>query len=230
MKKKNTDLWLINKRDSGKIKVTTRCVVVPPSPTHSNDDEESTSLNVDANKNISSSTSYNIESNAKLQNISITPGTKTYNYARNRSTTRSWPAIHNSLSSPHVTTKTEPQPSKNEHRKSSAAYDFDQIFGLNNANYQKFLASHRKSSHFEIGSVDKSPSIYDLQHFGQDQQQKQDLTTQGGPCFSAQPATIFLLLTLLVTTIGTSFLCGAIMTGGFHSDAIWNFETKPAFY
>lgn len=228
MKKKNTDLWLINRRDSGNVKVTTRCVLVPPSPTHSNDDEENSSLN----KNISTSTSYNIERYAKLHNVSISPSTKSYNYSRNRSTTRSWPAIHNSFSTPHVTTKTEQQPSKNENRKSSAAYDFDQIFGLNNANYQKFLASHRKSSIFEIGSADKSPSIYDLQQCDQDQQHKQDSSNRDSLCFSAQPVTVFLLLTLLVTAIGTTILCGAIMSGEAHNlfiQRIFTWKTLSTF-
>lgn len=103
--------------------------------------------------------------------------------------------------------------SKNECRKSSVAYDFDQIFGLNNANYQKFLASHRKSSIFEIGSAEKSPSISDLQQCDQDRQHKQGLTNRESFCFNAQLSTVFLFLTLIVTAIGTTMLCGAIMTG-----------------
>jgi hypothetical protein len=144
-------------------------------------------------------------------------------YTRNRSTTRSWPVIYrnNSLTNQQNNnsnyylepncTKTEQLQSRSEQqkRKSTHQYDFDQIFGLNNANYQQYLASHRKSSNFNFDpGYDKSPSIYDMQQ----NQDSPEQTQTGGFC-SAPPTIIFLLLTLIMTTSATSMLCAAFLTG-----------------
>lgn len=215
-------------RASGKVKVTT--IVVPPSPAYSDDEDDITNSNVDSNNN-TSPTSKNTESNAQLYNVCVSPSTESHTYTRNRSTTRSWPVIHrtNSLSNPqsylepHVTTKAEQLHNKSEQkqRKSTHQYDFDQIFGLNNANYQQYLASHRKSSIFDIGPVDKSPSVYDLQHLNHDQPSKHDQQTSY--CCSAPPAIIFLLLTLTVTTVATAMLSCAIMTDHWEN-VVWEKE------
>jgi hypothetical protein len=146
-------------------------------------------------------------------------------YTRNRSTTRSWPVIYrnNSLTNQQQShylepnqpcTKTEQLQSRSEHqkRKSSHQYDFDQIFGLNNANYQQYLATHRKSSHFDTAGYDKSPSIYDMQQHTQEGDAEQTQTS--GFC-NTPPTIIFLLVTLLMTTSATSMLCAAFLTGKF---------------
>lgn len=226
MKKKETDLWLTKSRVSGKIKVTT--IVVPPSPAHSNDEDDDTNPNVDSNNN-TSPTSKNTESNAQPSDVCTSPSDDTHTYTRNRSTTRSWPVIHRNTSlsnpqnylEPHVTTKAEQLYNKSEQRqrKSTHQYDFDQIFGLNNANYQQYLASHRKSSIFDIGPVDKSPSIYDLQHLNHDQPSKE----QSSFCCSPSPAIIFLLFTLVVTTVATGMLSCAIMTDHWEN-VVWEKE------
>jgi hypothetical protein len=102
-------------------------------------------------------------------------------------------------------------------RKSSHQYDFDQIFGLNNANYQQYLASCRKPSSCEIG-YDKSPSIYDMQHVNQEAPEQ---TEQSGVFCSTPPTVIFLLLTLLMTITATTCLCAAIMTDHWEN-VIWD--------
>jgi hypothetical protein len=155
--------------------------------------------------------------------FTFTPSCSESHYTRNRSTTRSWPVIYrnNSLTNQQQQqsnflepnqqyTKTEQLQSRSEHqkRKSSHQYDFDQIFGLNNANYQQYLATHRKSSHFETG-YDKSPSIYDMQQHTQERDVEQTQTS--GFC-NAPPTIIFLLVTLLMTTSATSMLCAAFLT------------------
>lgn len=200
---------------------------MPPSPTQS-DSDENPDFNVDNNNNTSPTSNHN-DFNAQ-QDIpsTISPSTESH-YTRNRSTTRSWPVIYrnNSLSNqqnylePNVTSKTEQLQSKTEQkqRKSTHQYDFDQIFGLNNANYQQYLASHRKqSSVCDIG-YDKSPSIYDMQHLNQESPQQ---TTSGVFC-SAPPTVIFLLLTLLMTTTATAMLCAAIMTDHWEN-VMWDKE------
>lgn len=214
------------------MKVTTRCIVVPPSPAHSEPDDDE-DFNVDDNNNTSlispASNPNNDFSNAQQDSCTaISPSTETdHNYTRNRSTTRSWPVIYrnNSLSSQPTnylepSTKTEQLLSKSElKRKSTHQYDFDQIFGLNNANYQQYLASHRKQSSCDIGGYDKSPSIYDMQHPSQDS----PVQAQSGVFCSAPPTVIFLLLTLLMTTTATSMLCAAIMTDHWEN-VIWDKE------
>lgn len=114
--------------------------------------------------------------------------------------------------------KTEQLQSKNESkRKSTHQYDFDQIFGLNNANYQQYLATHRASS-FAVG-CDKSPSVYDMQHLNQETPPQ----TQTNVFCSTPPTVIFLLLTLLMTTTATAMLCAAIMTDHWEN-IIWDKE------
>lgn len=236
MKKKDTDLWLVRNRASGKVKVTTRCIVVPPSPTDVESDRSScdvTDTNNNNNININSPT-LNLQTDFNAQQDIPSPCTESanHNYPRNRSTTRSWPVIYrnNSLSSnttsnflePSTASKTEQLLSKSEQkRKSTHQYDFDQIFGLNNVNYQQYLASVRKqSSGFgEFGGYDKSPSIYDMQHVNHPEQNEQ---TQTSFC-STPPTVIFLLLTLLMTTTATAMLCAAIMTDHWEN-IVWDGE------
>ncbi|KAG5681906.1 hypothetical protein PVAND_011310 [Polypedilum vanderplanki] len=215
-----------------KIKVTTRCVVVPPSPENSDDEED---YNVDSNKNS--------DNNSNINSTPISPSTNQpkdifyaqptpdcsqaqssseSTYTRNRSTTRSWPVIYrnNSLTNQQQQsnflepnqqyTKTEQLQSRSvqQKRKSTHQYDFDQIFGLNNANYQQYLATHRKSSNFDTG-YDKSPSIYDMQQHTQEGEVEQ---TQTSTFCHTPPTIIFLLVTLLMTTSATSMLCAAFLT------------------
>lgn len=228
MKKKDTDLWLVRNRASGKVKVTTRCVVVPPSPTQSDSDDENTELNVDNNNNNNTSpTTTQYDFPDAQQDDSCTSPSKSH-YTRNRSTTRSWPVIYrnNSISTTQnylepaaqITSKTEQLQTKSEQkRKSSHQYDFDQIFGLNNANYQQYLATCRKASTCEALGYDKSPSIYDMQNLTQESPTQ----TRSNIFCSAPPTVIFLLLTLLMTTTATSMLCAAIMTDHWEN-VIWD--------
>lgn len=219
-------------RASGKVKVTTRCIVVPPSPTEVEPLEritcDVTDTNNNSNNNINHSPStLNLQPdffNAQQDSTISSPSTENsnHNYTRNRSTTRSWPVIYrnNSLSSNYLepSSKTEQLLSKSEHkRKSTHQYDFDQIFGLNNVNYQQYLASVRKQSACgEFGGYDKSPSIYDMQHVNQETNEQ----TQTSFC-SAPPTVIFLLLTLLMTTTATAMLCAAIMTDHWEN-IVWD--------
>jgi len=211
---------------SQKVKVTTRCIVVPPSPTHSDDvDEDDDDGDVDSNNNDRTPTpdadadqadAFNAQQQQPIPTDCTTdPSTTTNQYTRNRSTTRSWPVIYrnNSVSYSSSTqhqqllepsSKTEQLQNK---RKSSHQYDFDQIFGLNNANYQQYLASaSRKAS---ACNYDKSPSIYDMQHIQNVENDEQ--TQSSGICY-VPPTVIFLFITLLMTTSATSMLCAAIMT------------------
>lgn len=233
MKKKDTDLWLVRNRASGKVKVATRCVVVPPSPTQKtpDDDEDDADNN---NNPLNSPTFNNLPDSFNAQKSSCTsPNSAEPNpYTRNRSTTRSWPVIYrnNSLSNQSTylepsfiqqqqsqpTSKTEQLQSK---RKSTHQYDFDQIFGLNNANYQQYLSTYRKASNCEVG-FDKSPSIYDMQHPNQETVEQ---TQTSGFC-SAPPTVIFLLLTLLMTTSATAMLCAAIMTDHWEN-VTWDIDS-----
>jgi hypothetical protein len=212
------------------VKVTTRCVIVPPSPTDSQDDDDNPDFNVDDNNNnptISPTTLQSEFFNAQ-QDSCTSPSTESSTYTRNRSTTRSWPVIYRNNSLPchqnyldpsHAASKTEQLLSKSElKRKSTHQYDFDQIFGLNNANYQQYLASVRKQSSCDFG-YDKSPSIYDMQHASQEN----PVQTQTSACCIAPPTVIFLLLTLLMTTTATSMLCAAIMTDHWEN-VIWDKE------
>lgn len=223
MKKKDTDLWLVRSRASGKVKVTTRCIIVPPSPDPSDLDDEAdcnADCNADPNNNNNntSPTQNQNDFTAQSENDCTSPSTESNPYTRNRSTTRSWPVIYrnNSLSSQpnfldpsQATSKMEQLQTKTDHkRKSSHQYDFDQIFGLNNANYQQYLATCRKASSCEVG-FEKSPSLYDMQHLNQEAPVQ---TQSGSACCSAPPTVIFLLLTLLMTTTATSMLCASIMT------------------
>lgn len=208
--------------------MTTRCIVVPPSPTQSEPDDDSTDFHVDSNNNSNSPTtnpeceSFDAEHDSCT---SIIPSAESnHNYTRNRSTTRSWPVIYrnNSLSAQQHNylepSKTEQLQVKSESkRKSTHQYDFDQIFGLNNVNYQQYLAQCRKQSSCDVG-YDKSPSIYDMQHPSQESPENQ---TQSGAFCSAPPTVIFLLLTLLMTTTATSMLCAAIMTDHWEN-VIWD--------
>lgn len=220
MKKKDTDLWLVRNRASGKVKVTTRCIVVPPSPTHPESDDDNTDFN--SNNNSSPTSNHNDFSNAQQENsCTNSPSTESH-YTRNRSTTRSWPVIYRNDSLASQPTFLEP--SKTEQlqskRKSTHQYDFDQIFGLNNANYQQYLATCRKASSCEVGyDKSQSPSIYDMQNVSQDN----PVQTQPGAYCSAPPTVIFLLLTLLMTTTATSMLCAAIMTDHWEN-VIWDKE------
>lgn len=198
--------------------------MVPPSPTQTDSDDDNAAIDDNNNTTpkspISPSTCPNDYFNA--QQDSASPSTESHSYTRNRSTTRSWPVIYrnNSLASQQNSyleppSKTEQLQSKNEHkRKSTHQYDFDQIFGLNNANYQQYLATCRKQSIFEIG-LDKSPSVYDLQNPESPEQ------TQTNAFCNAPPTVIFLLLTLLITTTATSMLCAAIMTDHWEN-VIWD--------
>lgn len=227
VKKKDTDLWLV--RNRGSVKVNTRCIVVPPSPINPTS-SDAVDFRVDNHNNSpsqhSDAESLNAEFHQQPQdtNCASSSGSES-NYSRNRSTTRSWPVIYrnNSLQSSHNnylepnSTKTEQLLSRNEQqkRKSTHQYDFDQIFGLNNANYQQYLASHRKSSNFETSiCYDKSPSIYDMQqHVGStaNNQNNPQQTQNGGYC-NAPPTVVLLLLTLIMTTSATSMLCAAFLT------------------
>jgi len=96
-------------------------------------------------------------------------------------------------------------------RKSTHQYDFDQIFGLNNSNYQQYLTTQKKSDNFDC-IRDKSPSFYDMQsHHNQENSQQ---TQVSGFC-NTPPIIIFLLITLIMTTSATSMLCAAFLTGKF---------------
>jgi hypothetical protein len=226
-------------RASGKVKVTTRCIVVPPSPTEQDSERnlcDVTDTNNNSNNNSRSPSTLNLQPdffNAQQDNNNSTspcttePTIDHNNYTRNRSTTRSWPVIYrnNSLSSNFLepSSKTEQLLIKSgqQKRKSTHQYDFDQIFGLNNVNYQQYLASVRKQSACgggEFGGYDKSPSIYDMQHVNQESNEQ----TQTGFC-SAPPTVIFLLLTLLMTTTATAMLCAAIMTDHWEN-IVWDGE------
>lgn len=203
---------------------------MPPSPTEL-ETERSLGHVIDTNNNsnnIISPSTLNLQPdffNAQQEN-STSPCTEKidHNYTRNRTTTRSWPVIYrnNSLSSNFLdpSSKIEQLLSKSEQkRKSTHQYDFDQIFGLNNVNYQQYLASVRKQSACgEFAGYDKSPSIYDMQHVNQESNEQ----TQTGFC-SAPPTVIFLLLTLLMTTTATAMLCAAIMTDHWEN-IIWDGE------
>lgn len=203
------------------MKVTTRCVVVPPSPTQSEPDDDCTEFHIDSNNNSNNPKSPVSPSANPIDFFNAQPEatspTSESNYTRNRSTTRSWPVIYrnNSLSAQPTFLDPSNTPSKTEQllikseqkRKSTHQYDFDQIFGLNNANYQQYLATCRKQSTFDVGGYDKSPSLYDMQHIQESPEQ-----TQTGAFCNAPPTVIFLLLTLLMTTTATSMLCAAIMT------------------
>jgi hypothetical protein len=216
----------VRNRGSGKVTVTTRCVVVPPSPDKTDDDdddddndddeEDDLVLDVDTNNNNSNQ---QIKSPQDSQTDSCAQSPCDTQYTRNRSTTRSWPVIYrnNSLLShnnnhnylePNFTKTEKLQTRSEQKRKSTHQYDFDQIFGLNNANYQQYLASHRKSSNFDPG-FDKSPSIYDMQQHHNSENPEQ--TQTGGFC-NAPPTVIFLLITLIMTTSATSMLCAAFLT------------------
>lgn len=227
MKKKDTDLWLVKSRASGKVKVTTRCIIVPPSPDHSDPDDDADCKADTNNNNTSPTQNQNDFFTAQSENDCTSPSTERNPYTRNRSTTRSWPVIYrnNSLSSQQTfldpsqaESKTEQLQTRTEHkRKSSHQYDFDQIFGLNNANYQQYLATCRKASSCEVG-FEKSPSVYDMQHLNQEAPVQ---TQSGSACCSAPPTVIFLLLTLLMTTTATSMLCASIMTDHWEN-VIWD--------
>lgn len=198
---------------------------MPPSPTQPDSDDERTDFNIDNNNNSNNpkspiSPTSNPADFFNAQQDATSPSTEPNNYTRNRSTTRSWPVIYrnNSLSSQQTFLEPSPAPSKTEQlqtksehkRKSTHQYDFDQIFGLNNANYQQYLATCRKQSRCDVGDItyDKSPSLYDMQNPSQEDPEQ----TQAGVFCSAPPTVIFLLLTLLMTTTATSMLCAAIMT------------------
>lgn len=203
---------------------------MPPSPNECEeyddvDDNNNNSNNSNINpypiSNSPSTNQLQQDSSHTQQQDSCTPtNSSETSYTRNRSTTRSWPVIYrnNSLPSQHNNflepnqanyTKTEQLQTRSElKRKSTHQYDFDQIFGLNNANYQQYLASHRKSSNFECG-YDKSPSIYDMQHHNQESPEQ---TQTSGFC-NTPPTVIFLLITLIMTTSATSMLCAAFLTG-----------------
>jgi hypothetical protein len=203
---------------------------VPPSPINPTP-SDAVDFKVDSNNNNSPSPqqqpdedSQHVEYYQEPQETcaSSSSGTESY-YTRNRNTTRSWPVIYrnNSLQTSNnylepTATKTEQLQARNEHqkRKSTHQYDFDQIFGLNNANYQQYLASHRKSSNFESSIFfDKSPSIYDMQqHTNGGGNQSSSEQTQNGGCCYAPPTVILLLLTLIMTTSATAMLCAAFLT------------------
>lgn len=198
--------------------MTTRCIVVPPSPINPTP-SDAVDFKVDNNNNSPSpqkpdEDSLHVEYYQEPQETcaSESSGSESY-YTRNRNTTRSWPVIYrnNSLQNsnnylePNNQTKTEQLQARNEQqkRKSTHQYDFDQIFGLNNANYQQYLATHRKSSNFDFSSTyfDKSPSIYDMQqHTGATGNQNNSEQTQTGGVCNAPPTIILLLLTLIMTT------------------------------
>lgn len=217
-------------RNRGSVKVTTRCIVVPPSPINPTL-SDAVDFKVDSNNNNSPSPqqqqpdedSQHVEYYQEPQETcASSSGSESY-YTRNRNTTRSWPVIYrnNSLQTSNNylepnTTKTEQLQARNEQqkRKSTHQYDFDQIFGLNNANYQQYLASHRKSSNFESSIFfDKSPSIYDMQQHTNNSgnQNSSEQTQNGGFCY-APPTVILLLLTLIMTTSATAMLCAAFLT------------------
>lgn len=214
--------------------MTTRCIVVPPSPLHPTP-SDAVDFKVDGNNNSPSPQQLTDEDSLHVElyqepqeeeeeeTCVSSSGTESY-YTRNRNTTRSWPVIyrnnslHNSSNNylePNAT-KTEQLQARNEHqkRKSSHQYDFDQIFGLNNANYQQYLASHRKSSNFDSSIYfDKSPSVYDMQQhtISGGNQNSSEQTQTGGYC-NAPPTVILLLLTLIMTTSATAMLCAAFLT------------------
>ena len=152
MKKKETDLWLIKKRESEKSKESTKCIVVPSSSTHdSNIDFDSKEHDDKVEKNPILNTSLSCQQNSscssqKFSQSSFSETNKT-NYARNSSTTRSWPVIHRNISqitpqqvnSSFLESNISSSNTKTEHlqlkaeqqkRKSTHQYDFDQIFGI----------------------------------------------------------------------------------------------------
>jgi hypothetical protein len=202
---------------------------VPPSPINPTS-SDAVDFKVDNNNNSPSPqpqqfdvNSFNVEchqqppdSCASSDNNS-TSGTES-NYARNRSTTRSWPVIYrnNSLHSNYLepnSTKTEQLQSRNEQhkRKSTHQYDFDVI----NANYHQYLASHRKSSNFDTSTCyDKSPSIYDMQQYNSAANNSQNSSerAQNGSFCNIPPTIALLLVTLIMTTSATSMLCAAFLT------------------
>jgi hypothetical protein len=221
-------------KNRGSVKVTTRCIVVPPSPINPTS-ADAVDFKVDNNNNspspqqqqlqeLDTDSLFNVEchqqppdSCASSDNNS-TSGTESY-YARNRSTTRSWPVIyrnnslHNNYLEPNPT-KTEQLQSRNEQhkRKSTHQYDFDQI----NANYQQYLASHRKSSNFDTSTCyDKSPSIYDMQQYNSStasNNQSSSERAQNGNFCNVPPTIALLFVTLIMTTSATSMLCAAFLT------------------
>ncbi|CRL02409.1 CLUMA_CG015192, isoform A [Clunio marinus] len=218
-------------RGCGKVKVTTRCIVVPPSPTQHEAEDNPTDYNIDGNNNsnlrspLSPSTIPNNLFNAQDSCTSESNDIESHNYARNRSTTRSWPVIYrnNSISKQENylgLSKTEQLQGKNDlKRKSTHQYDFDQIFGLNNANYQQYLAATiRKQSNCDVG-CDKSPSLYDMQNPSQENAEQ----SPSGPLCNAPPTVVFLLLTLFMTTTATAMLCAAIMTDHWEN-VVWDKE------
>ena len=208
------------------MKVTTRCVVVPPSPqpTSPNDENEINNLIFDNNSNNSPTTNNNNQDifNAQLHQHQLSECSSPitdyipHHYSRNKTTTRSWPVIHRNTTSsssqqflePEPQTKTEQLQKYTEKRHlSTHQYDFDQIFGLNNTNYQNYLAA-RKASNCDF---DKSPSSFDMQQQHLKHQQNQE-QTQTSNCCTSPPPIIFLLLTLVFTSSATAMLCAAIMT------------------
>lgn len=207
------------------MKVTTRCVVVPPSPqpTSPNDENEINNLIFDNNSTNSPTTNNNQDIfNAQLHQHQLSECSSPitdyipHHYSRNKTTTRSWPVIHRNTTSPSSQQFLEPEPqTKTEQLQkytekrhfSTHQYDFDQIFGLNNTNYQNYLAA-RKASNCDF---DKSPSSFDMQQQQLKHQQNQE-QTQTSNCCSSPPPIIFLLLTLVFTSSATAMLCAAIMT------------------
>jgi hypothetical protein len=184
---------------------------------------------VEKNPILNTSHSYqqnNSCSSQKCPQSSFSESSKT-NYTRNSSTTRSWPVIHrnisqispqqnnssffeSNLSSSNTKTGHLQLKAEQQKRKSTHQYDFDQIFGINNSNYQQYLSTQKKSDLNFDCIRDKSPSFYDMQsHHNQDNSQQ---TQVGGFC-NTPPIIIFLLITLIMTTSATSMLCAAFLTG-----------------
>lgn len=206
------------------MKVTTRCVVVPPSPQHTspNDENDINNFIFDNNSNISPTSNNQDIFNAQLHQQHLSECSSPiadpipHYYSRNKTTTRSWPVIHRNTTSsssqqflePEPQTKTEQLQKYTEKRHfSTHQYDFDQIFGQNNTNYQNYLAARKASN----CGFDKSPSSFDMQQQQLKQQQNQE-QTQTSNCCTSPPPIIFLLLTLVFTSSATAMLCAAIMT------------------
>lgn len=210
---------------------------MPSSSTHdskidfdSKEHENLVERNSTQNTSLSCQQNNNSCSSQKCPQSSSTESGST-NYTRNSSTTRSWPVIHRNISqiSPHQinpnflepnftssNTKTEHLQIKAEQqkRKSTHQYDFDQIFGLNNSNYQQYLTAQKKTDNLDC-IRDKSPSFYDMQNHHNPENSQQ--TQISGFC-NTPPIIIFLLITLIMTTSATSMLCAAFLTGNNYFD------------
>lgn len=222
MKKKDTDLWLIKTKSSGKVKVTTRCIVVPPTPTTPTTLDVNTNirnqLNLDTNNNTNNTNQNSPNESHQLNvcsnNTDCSPSpTQEYissHYTRNRSTTRSWPVIYRNTNPAQESKQDQLQRYQEKRHYSTHQYDFDQMYGLNTSTYNNYLAC---SQNFDDDL--KSPSFFDMQQHTTQSDNNPHHTnnpaqTNTPSICSAQPPIIFLFVTLLITSSATAMLCVAI--------------------